>query len=159
VVFLATTEQRNEAEDKNCPTFKPVAILPIDADGDWWCPKCQEAMEKLARIRAVRAEWGDSAKCYNEVGAILGSEESAPPERDREALEEIRVFVRECAKPIFDDSDPVSTLDWVEGRAAYLLRNNAILGGEKAAPPERDQQPNSRDFWRPRRRNLGRREG
>jgi hypothetical protein len=35
----------------------------------------QEAMEKLARIRAVRAEWGDSAKCYNEVGAILGGGE------------------------------------------------------------------------------------
>ena len=55
-----------------------------------------------------------------------------PASRERKVLEEVVTFVKECATPPYPDSNAVSLLEWIEGRASYLLRNNAILseGGE-----------------------------
>ena len=53
-----------------------------------------------------------------------------PASREREALEEVVTFVKECATPPYPNSNAVSLLEWVEGRASYLLRNNAMLAQE-----------------------------
>jgi len=105
----------------------------IDQQGEpvGWVHRHQLALLNNPKTIGIEAMvYRHEPKAYDPPGAFVPLYLHPPASREREALEEVVTFVKECATPPYPNSNAVSLLEWVEGRASYLLRNNAMLAQE-----------------------------